>query len=68
MRRTTAHGWCEEDRYHHFIHETPPKADMDDAALAEHKRIMQLRQGVLYRGVDGKPAHDEAHVRPIVQL
>ncbi len=45
------------DRYHHFIHETPPKADMDDAALAEHKRIMQLRQGVLYRGVDGKPAH-----------
>jgi non-haem Fe2+, alpha-ketoglutarate-dependent halogenase len=48
-----------EDRYSHFIHETPPKRDMDEAALAEHKRIMALRQGVLYRGVEGKPAHTE---------
>jgi non-haem Fe2+, alpha-ketoglutarate-dependent halogenase len=46
-----------EDRYGNFIHETPPKADMDDAAMAEHQRIMQLRQGVLYKGVEGKPAH-----------
>ena len=61
MRRTTAHGWRGVDRYHHFIHETPPKADMDDAALAEHKRIMRLRQGVLYRGVDG----GRARVRPM---
>ena len=48
-----------EDKYGHFIHETPPQADMDDAALAEHKRIMALRQGVLYKGVAGKPAHTD---------
>lgn len=46
-----------QDRHGHFVHETPPKADMDDAALAEHARVMALRQGVLYRGVQGKPAH-----------
>jgi len=46
-----------EDKFRHFIHETPPKADMDAAALAEHERIMKLRQGVLYKGVAGKPAH-----------
>ena len=46
-----------EDRHGNFIHETPPKSDMDDAAMAEHQRIMQLRQGVLYKGVEGKPAH-----------
>jgi hypothetical protein len=31
---------------------------MDHAARAEHARIMRLRQGVLYRGVEGTPAHD----------
>ena len=46
-----------EDKFGHFIHETPPKADMDAAAMAEHERIMKLRQGVLYKGVAGKPAH-----------
>jgi ectoine hydroxylase-related dioxygenase (phytanoyl-CoA dioxygenase family) len=46
-----------EDRYGNFIHENPPRADMDTDALAEHERIMRLRQGVLYKGVDGKPAH-----------
>lgn len=46
-----------EDTFGHFIHETPPNADMDAAALAEHERIMALRQGVLYKGVKGKPAH-----------
>ncbi len=46
-----------EDRYGHFVHETPPQADMDPAALAEHARIMKLRQGVLYKGVQGTPAH-----------
>lgn len=46
-----------EDTYGHFIHETPPKADMDPAAVAEHARIMELRQDVLYDGVEGKPAH-----------
>lgn len=47
------------DTYGHFIHETPPQGDMDAAALAEHKRIMALRQGVLYKGVAGKPAHTD---------
>ena len=45
-----------EDRYGHFVAETPPKADMDEAALAEHDRVTALRQGVLYRGVKGRPA------------
>jgi non-heme Fe2+,alpha-ketoglutarate-dependent halogenase len=48
-----------EDRYGHFVHETPPRADMDPAAVAEHARIMKLRQGVLYKGMRGKPAHTE---------
>jgi ectoine hydroxylase-related dioxygenase (phytanoyl-CoA dioxygenase family) len=48
-----------EDTFGNFIHEVLPEADMDEAALAEHARIMQLRQGVLYKGVDGKPAHTE---------
>ncbi|MEK9672706.1 MAG: phytanoyl-CoA dioxygenase family protein [Rhodospirillaceae bacterium] len=48
-----------QDDYGHFLHETPPDADMSDAALAEHHRIMKLRQGVLYKGVGGKPAHTE---------
>jgi non-heme Fe2+,alpha-ketoglutarate-dependent halogenase len=48
-----------EDRFGHFVHETPPKADMDPAALAEHARIMQLRRSVLYKNVQGKPAHDD---------
>ncbi len=48
-----------EDTHGNFIHETPPKADMDAAALAEHKRIMRLRQDVLYKGVAGKPAHTD---------
>lgn len=48
-----------EDRYGHFVHETPPRADMDTAALAEHARIMKLRQGVLYKDVKGKPAHTD---------
>lgn len=48
-----------EDRYGNFIHEVQPKADMDAAARAEHARIMELRQGVLYKGVQGKPAHLE---------
>jgi hypothetical protein len=42
-----------------FIHETPPEADMDAAAIAEHDRILALRQGVLYKGVSGKPAHTD---------
>ncbi|MEM7405724.1 MAG: phytanoyl-CoA dioxygenase family protein [Pseudomonadota bacterium] len=45
------------DEYGHFIHETPARSDMDESALAEYARIMKLRQGVLYQGVQGKPAH-----------
>ena len=48
-----------EDRYGHFVHETPPQSDMDPAAIAEHERIMRLRQSVLYDGVQGKPVHTE---------
>lgn len=48
-----------EDRHGHFVHETPPVADMDDAARAEHARIMAMRQEVLYDGVDGRPAHTD---------
>ena len=46
-----------EGRFGHFVHESPPQADGDDAALAEHARIMALRQEVLYKGVSGQPAH-----------
>ena len=46
-----------EDTHGNFVLETPPAADMDAAAIAEHDRIMKLRQGVLYKGLDGKPAH-----------
>lgn len=45
------------DRHRHFVHETPPKGDMDPAAVAEHARVMKLRQDVLYDGVEGQPAH-----------
>ncbi len=47
------------DTHGNFIHETPPKQDMDADAIAEHARILKLRQGVLYKGVQGKPAHDD---------
>ena len=46
-----------EDRHGHFVLERPPKADMDPAARAEHRRIMELRQEILYQGVAGEPAH-----------
>jgi ectoine hydroxylase-related dioxygenase (phytanoyl-CoA dioxygenase family) len=46
-----------EDRFGNFVHETPPIQDMDPAARAEHARIMKFRQEVLYKGVDGEPAH-----------
>ena len=32
---------------------------MDEAALAEYARIMKLRQSILYKGVQGKPAHTD---------
>ena len=48
-----------EDRFGHFVHEKAPKRDMDADALAEHARIMQLRQEILYDGVAGKAAHTD---------
>jgi hypothetical protein len=48
-----------EDRFGNFIHEKPPNRDMDADALEEHARIMQLRQGILYDGVAGRPAHTD---------
>lgn len=46
-----------EDRYGNFLPETAASVDMDEAAMAEYERIMAFRQDVLYRGVQGKPAH-----------
>ncbi len=48
-----------EDRHGHFVHERPPRADMDAEARAEHERIMSLRQDILYKSLKGKPAHVE---------
>jgi len=48
-----------EDRFENFVHEKRPRRDMDADALKEHARIMQLRQGILYDGVVGKPAHTD---------
>ncbi|MGZ0188615.1 MAG: phytanoyl-CoA dioxygenase family protein [Alphaproteobacteria bacterium] len=44
-----------EDKFGNFIAETPPKADMHPDALMERDRIMQLRQGVLFQGVEDAP-------------
>lgn len=49
-----------EDTHGHFVHEKPPRHDMDADALAEHARIMQLRQDILYDGVEGTPAHTDS--------
>lgn len=46
-----------EDRFGNFVLETPAEHDMDAAAMAEYARILKLRQGNLYQGVQGKPAH-----------
>ena len=51
-----------EDRFGNFVHEKRPRHDMDADALAEHARIMQLRQEILYDGVQGKPAHIDRQV------
>jgi non-heme Fe2+,alpha-ketoglutarate-dependent halogenase len=45
------------DTFGNFIHEVPPNGDMDASALIEHEKIMKLRQNVLYKGADEKPAH-----------
>jgi ectoine hydroxylase-related dioxygenase (phytanoyl-CoA dioxygenase family) len=38
------------DRYHHFIAEQPPAADLDEAALAEHDAVLARQHKILYRG------------------
>ena len=48
-----------EDKYGHFVLENPPDRDMDPAAIAENERIKALRKDVLYRGVEGAPAHED---------
>ena len=46
-----------KDHFGNFVHEKAPRRDMDADALQEHARVMQLRQEILYDGVQGKPAH-----------
>ena len=41
-----------EDPKRYFEHEPRPERDMDPAALALHREIMQRQQQVLYRGTD----------------
>ncbi|MCE3248890.1 MAG: syringomycin biosynthesis enzyme [Geminicoccaceae bacterium] len=43
------------DGYGHFEHETPPVADLDPAALAQHKAVCERQAAVLYRGTDRAP-------------
>jgi chlorinating enzyme len=45
-----------EDRHGHFEAETPPLADMHPDAVARHARIIEAREGFIYRGTD-KGAH-----------
>jgi hypothetical protein len=43
------------DAYGHFEPETPPVADLDPAAIAQHKRISERQLAILYRGTDRAP-------------
>lgn len=43
------------DSYHHFDPEPRPKADLDPDAVAEHKRITDAANAILYRGTDKAP-------------
>jgi non-haem Fe2+, alpha-ketoglutarate-dependent halogenase len=38
------------DTYHHFLEETPPAADLDDAALAQHAAVTARAARILMRG------------------
>ena len=38
------------DRYHHFLPETPPAADLDEAALAQHAAVTARAAQILMRG------------------
>ena len=43
------------DRFNHFDHEEPPKADMDAAAVEQHAAVIDATTRILYRGAR-KPA------------
>jgi hypothetical protein len=43
------------DSYGYFEHETPPVADLDPAAIAQHKMIADRQLAILYRGTDRGP-------------
>jgi non-heme Fe2+,alpha-ketoglutarate-dependent halogenase len=38
------------DRYHHFLPEHPPAADLDEDALAEHAAVLARQHRILMRG------------------
>jgi non-heme Fe2+,alpha-ketoglutarate-dependent halogenase len=38
------------DTYHHFLEETPPAADLDEAALAQHAAVTARAAQILMRG------------------
>ncbi|MEM7024871.1 MAG: phytanoyl-CoA dioxygenase family protein [Pseudomonadota bacterium] len=40
------------DRYHNFIEEHPPTADLDEAAMAEHAAVLDRQHKILFRGTD----------------
>lgn len=40
------------DTEHNFEHETPPSADLDPAALAQHAAIMRRHEAILFQGTD----------------
>jgi non-haem Fe2+, alpha-ketoglutarate-dependent halogenase len=43
------------DSYGYFEHETPPSADLDPAAIAQHKMVSDRQAAILYRGTDRAP-------------
>ena len=45
------------DNYHHFDTEPAPKADLDPEAVAQHKRITEAANAILYRGTDKAPKY-----------
>jgi len=41
-----------QDDYHHFDYESVPRIDLGAAEVAEHKRITEEANKILYRGTD----------------
>jgi hypothetical protein len=40
------------DSYRNFEHESPPAADLDPAAVAQHKAVCERQAQILFRGTD----------------